>query len=190
MRCALVLVVLAALSTFAPGQATVRLSPGERSNRNAEYRQAAANYCRFDFDGARLTPQGWVRIQPTTTWRENPEYHRVAVVSRYQILPDTRYEHGRYIFDVQYDVSGQYDLAGGYFSDPNRITVQVEVGDANGDERVMETSDQRPFVGRARFQQWLQARLATETDPVAKATLEASLQRFQDETRKATQSGQ
>jgi hypothetical protein len=170
--------ITVALAVFASAQANVRITPGERSNRNAEYRQAAANYCRLDYDGARILPDGWARIQPFTTWRENPDYKRIAVVTRYQILPDMVSEHGRYTFNVQYDISGEYDLSGGYFPDPMRIVVQVEVGEPADQVRVVGTSESRPFVGRPRFQQWLQAKLNAETDPVAKATLQASLQRL------------
>ena len=184
MRSIAVSALLASLAAFAPAQSGLRINPGEHSNRNAEYRQVVANYCRLDYDGARLTAQGWPRIQPITSWRENPEFKRISVVTRYQILPDMRSDHGRYGFDVQYDVSGEFDLSSGYFPDPNRILVHIELGDFNGDGRVMETSEQRPFVGQPRFLQWLQARLAAESDPVAKATLEASLRRYQEQVKK------
>ncbi len=184
MRWALTSVMLLSLATLAPAQANVHINPGERSNRNAEFRQAVANYCRLDYDGARLTPQGWTRIQPITSWRDNPDFKRVAIVTRYEILPDPRPEHGRYGFDVQYDISGEYDLAGGYFPDPTRVVVHIEVGEDNGDFKVVQTSEPSPFTGRTRFVQWLQAKLATETDPVAKATIQASLQRFQDQAKK------
>ncbi len=184
MRWISALAVLVWLAMPAPAQSGLRINPGEHSNRNAEYRQAASSYCRLDYDGARLTAQGWPRIQPITSWRDNPEFKRIAVVTRYQILPDMRSEHGRYGFDVQYDIIGEYDFSGGYFPDPNRVTVHIEVGDSNGDIRVMETSEPRPFVGQPRFLQWLQAKLAAETDPVNKATLAASLRRFQEQSRK------
>jgi hypothetical protein len=184
MRVVLTSVVLVALASFAAPQASVRINPGERSNRSAESRQAASTYCRLDYDGARLTPDAWKRIQPVTGWRDNPEFRRIAVVARYQIMPDAHSERGRMVFDVQYDLIGEYDLSGGYFPDPRRITVQVEVGDFSGDDRVLSTSEPSPFAGRPRLLQWLQARLATETDPVAKATIEASLQRLQDQSKK------
>lgn len=172
------LLITVVFAIFAPAQANVRITPGERSNKIAEYRQAAANYCRLDYDGARILADGWTRIQPLTTWRENPDYKRIAVVTRYQILPDMVSEHGRNTFNVQYDISGEYDLSGGYFPDPMRIVVQVEVGELADQVRVVGTSESRPFVGRPRFQQWLQAKLNAETDPVAKATLQASLRRL------------
>lgn len=184
MRSIAVTAVLVSLVNLASPQSGLRINPGERSNRGAEYRQVVANYCRLDYDGARLTEQGWPRIQPMTSWHANPEFKRVAVVTRYQILPDMHSDHGRYSFDVDYDVSGDFDLSSGYFPDPNHIIVHIELGDSNGDARVMDTSEQRPFVGQARFLQWLKARLAAETDPVAKATLEASLQRFQEQSKK------
>ena len=185
MRSLFTAVVLVVLATCASAQ--FRINPGERSNRNAEYRQAAANYCRLDYDGARVNPDGWSRLQPLTTSRENPEFKRFVVVNRYQILPEMRYDHGRYIFDVQYDTSGEYDLAGGYFPDPQVINVQVEVSDTNGDIKVAQLSDTRPFVGRMRFQQWLQTRLNAESDPTNKGIEQSSLQRFQDQTKKPPQ---
>lgn len=184
MRAALIVAFIVVLSTLASAQANVRINPGERSSRNAEYRQTVANYCRLDYDGARISPEGWGRIQPLTHWRQNPEFNRFAVVTRYRILPEMRNEHGRYFFDVQYDITGEYDLAGGYFPDAMSVTVQVEAGEPSGDVRIVGTSDGRPFVGRPRFLQWLQAKLATETDPVAKSTLEASLKRLQDQSKK------
>ena len=81
-------------------------------------------------------------------------------------------------------MSGEYDLMGGYFPGVDHITVQIEVGDFNGEPRVMETSEPRPFVGRVRLLQWIQTKLDAETDPGAKNTLQLSLQRLQDETRK------
>jgi hypothetical protein len=185
MRSIFTTVVLVLIATFASAQ--FRINPGERSNRNAEYRQAAANYCRLDYDGARITPDGWNRIRPLTTSRENPDFKRFVVVNRYQILPDMRYDHGRYIFQVQYDTTGEYDLAGGYFPAPETFTVQVEVSDNNGEIKVAQVSDSRPFVGRMRFQQWLQSRLNTESDPTSKGIAQSSLQRFQDQTKKPPQ---
>jgi hypothetical protein len=184
MRTTVTLAFIVVVATFASAQGGLRINPGEHSNRNAEYRSNVSNYCRLDYDGARLSPEGWARLQPLTSWRQNPDYKRFVVVTRYQILPDMRYEHGRYIFDVQYDASGEYDLAGGYFPGAMSLTVQVEVSELSGDIRVVETSEGRPFVGRPRFLQWLQAKLNTETDPAAKATFQTSLQRLQDQTKK------
>lgn len=187
MRSAFATVVLVLLATFASAQ--FRINPGERSNRNAEYRQTAASYCRLDYDGARLSPQGWTRLQPLTAWRENPEFKRILVVNRYQVMPDMHYDHGRYIFEVQYETDGEYDSLGGYFPDPEVVTVQVEVADNNGDIKVAETSDTRPFVGRFRFQQFLQGKLSGESDPAVKSTLQSSIQRLQEQIKKP-QSGQ
>src|ERR1017187_1276244 len=110
MRRILIPVVLVFLASFASAQANVRINPGERSSRNAEYRQLVANYCRMDYDGARIVPGGWTRIQPVTGWRDNPDFHRIAVVTRYQIMPEVVSGHGRAIYSVQYNVSGEYDL--------------------------------------------------------------------------------
>jgi hypothetical protein len=174
---------------IASAQANVHINPGEHSNRLSEYRQVVGNYCRFDYDGARLSPTGWDRIKALTTWRENPDFKRIVVVNRYEILPDTTNARGHVVYTIQYDVSGEYDLVGGYFPGPATNTVQIEVGDFNGDARVLDLAQQHPFVGRFRFQQWLQQKIAAETDPGVKSVLESSLQRFQQQSKK-TASGQ
>jgi len=187
MRWASSFAVLVLLASFASAQANLRLSPGERNTRNAETRRVVGNYCRLDYDGARILPDGWARMQPLTTLRENPEYKRIAVVIRYQVVAEPRVDHGHYVYDVEYDVSGEFDLSGVYFIEPTRITSQVEVAEVNGDLRVVNVSGVRPFVGRPRFEQWLQAKLNAETDPVSKANLEASLQRMQSQEKKPIQ---
>jgi hypothetical protein len=187
MRCASSIAVLVLLASLASAQANLRLNPGERSARNAETRQVVGNYCRLDYDGARIAPEGWARMQPLTTLRENPEFKRIAVVIRYQVVAEPRIDHGHYIYDVEYDVSGEYDLSGVYFIEPTRIASQVEVADVNGDLRVVNVSGSRPFVGRARFEQWLQSKVNAETDPVSKSNLESSLQRFQAQEKKPIQ---
>ncbi len=172
------------LAGFAYAQANVRIVPGARSNKEAEIRQTVANYCRLDFDGARVLPNGWDRIKPLTSWRENPEYKRVAVVSRYELQPDMTYDHGRYIFTVQYDVTGEFDSIGGYLPNPDRIIATIEATDNNGDIRVVDVSQPHPFIGWMRFRQYLQSRAASETDPTSKASLQSSIERFDQQTRK------
>lgn len=187
MRWAFSFAVVAVLASFASPQANLRLGTSERTTRASESRQVIGNYCRLDYDGARLIPENWNRIQPFTGWRDNPDFRRIAVVVRYQISSEPRFEHGRFIYDVTYDLSGEYDLTGVYFAEPSRITTQIEVGDTNGDLRVLETSSPRPFVGRPRFQQWLQTKLNSETDPGAKVSLTNALQRLQAQDKKPAQ---
>src|SRR5581483_4037049 len=165
-------------------QANVHINPGEHSSRMTEYRQVVGNYCRLDYDGARLSPTGWDRIKGLTIWRENPDFKRIVIVNRYEVLPDTSNARGHVVYTIQYDVSGEYDLVGGYFPGPTTSTVQIEVGDSNGDARILDLAEQHPFVGRFRFQQWLQQKINAETDPGTKAVLQSSLQRFQDQVKK------
>ena len=187
MRWASSFAVIVVLASFATPQANVRLGTSERTTRASESRQVIGNYCRLDYDGARLLPDNWNRMQPLTSWRDNPDFRRVAVVVRYQIASEPRMEHGRFIYDVTYDLSGEYDLSGVYFTEPTRITTQIEVGEVNGDLRIVEASSPRPFVGRPRFQQWLQSKVNSETDPAAKASFTTSLQRLQSQDKKAVQ---
>ncbi len=166
--------------------AQLRLTPGERERKNAEYLRRVGTFCRLDFDGARLSGDGWSRLQPLTTWRENPEFQGLSVVSRYQILTDVREERGRGIVSVQYEVVGRYDLHEGYLPDPGPITAQYEIDDTGSGPRISDIDPQRPFVGRARFEQWMEAKIETEKDPSLRALFEASLRRFQQQNSKSS----
>ncbi len=180
--------MLVILSPFSRSFAQIRLNPGDRSARFAEYRSVAANYCRQDYDGARLSPEKWARIQGLTAWRENPEFHMFSVVTRYQILPDVEIVGGRHIVSVQYDIAGRYDLREGYLPDPGQVTIQYELEEIGGVIKIGNREPPRPFVGGPRFLQWIQAKLNDEKDPASRALLEASIRRFQEQTSKKTAS--
>ena len=51
-----------------------------------EQRRVVSAYCRLDFQGARLSPEGWERMRNLTMFRENPDFHSFFVVSRYQLI--------------------------------------------------------------------------------------------------------
>ena len=96
-------------ASFASAQANLRINPSDHANRAAEYRQLVASYCRLDYDGARLTPEGWNRVKAMTSFRENPDFRRIIVINRYEMAPDATNAHGRAIFSITYDVIGEYD---------------------------------------------------------------------------------
>ena len=74
---------------FASAQANVRINPGERSNRHAEVSTDWSRTTAASITTARASfANGWTRMQPLTSWRDNPEFRRIAVVTRYQILPE------------------------------------------------------------------------------------------------------
>ncbi len=166
--------------------AQIRLNPGDRAVLLARYRSIVANYCRQDYDGARLSPEKWARIQPLTTWRENPEFQAFSVITRYQVLPDVESAGSRYIVSVQYDIAGRYDMHEGYLPDPGQVTIQYELEEIGGAIRISNREPLRPFVGGPRFLQWIQAKLNDEKDPASRAILEASMRRFQEQTSKKT----
>ena len=59
-----------------------------------------SNYCRLDFEGARLSPGGWDGSAAYTSMSSNPDYNRLAIVTRYSVdvacrLPETRHREPR-----------------------------------------------------------------------------------------------
>lgn len=175
---------VAVLVLVASGAAQFKVTPGERDAQNAEYLRKVGSYCRLDFDGGRLFSERWARVQPLTTWRENPDFPGFSVVARYQILPQVKTERGRRpVVFVQYEVSGRYDLREGYLPDPGHVIAQFEIDDSGYAVKINDIDPQRPFVGHARFLEWIEAKLDNEKDPAIKAMLEASIRRFQEQTK-------
>lgn len=184
--------IFAAISAVAlvaiPGSsfAQFRVTPGEREARVAENLRKVGTYCRLDFDGARIFPDRWARMQPLTTWRENPDFAGFSVVSRYQILPEVKTERGRRsVVLVQYEITGRYNLHEGYVPDPGSIIARFEIDDAAPAGKINDIDPQRPFVGHQRFQEWIEAKLESEKEPAIRALLEASIRRFQEQTNRA-----
>ena len=80
-----------------------------------EQRRVVSAYCRLDFRGARLTPEGWARIRNLSTFRENPDFnaslHRLAIPAHRNSYPSNE-------SNVAYVVIGRYDDGAGYVPMP------------------------------------------------------------------------
>ena len=44
-----------------------------------------SNYCRLDFEGARLEQAGWNRFKAYTSLHANPEFTRIVIVTRFNV---------------------------------------------------------------------------------------------------------
>ena len=112
-----------------------------------EQRRVVSAYCRLDFQGARLAPQGWERIGNLTTFRENPDFNSFFVVSRYQLIENPTPSDE---MDVAYVVIGRYEEGAGYRPMPSVVrNARFEMHDQNGELRISRIEPITPFVSRA-----------------------------------------
>src|SRR5512146_2184338 len=65
-------------------------------------------FCRLDYVGSRLAPETFARMKPLTTWKENPEWRALTVVSRYDMGDAAESFHSARV-SVHYQVLGQFE---------------------------------------------------------------------------------
>ena len=103
-------------------------------------------YCRLDFQGARLSPEGWERIRNLSVFRENPDFSSVFVVSRYQLI-ETHIPTNS--LSVAYTVIGRYEDGAGYTPMPSVVrNVTFETHDQLANLRIVSIDPATPFVSR------------------------------------------
>lgn len=116
-----------------------------------------SNYCRLEFEGARLQPSGWNRMKPFTSVRANPEFSRVMIVTRFDIeAPEQPTEQ----LHANYHVVGIYDENEGYTNRSTNERVEFRVQVQNGDLLVTEVSPGTPHVSPRAAVAWMNLRLA------------------------------
>jgi hypothetical protein len=116
-----------------------------------------SNYCRLDFEGARLQPAGWNRFKPFTSLRANPEFTRVIVVTRFSIeAPEQPTES----LNTTYQTVGYYEEGAGYtaHSSSDEVTFRMQV--QNGDLLVTAVSPETPHVSPRAAIAWMNMRLS------------------------------
>jgi hypothetical protein len=139
-----------------------------------EQRRVVSAYCRLDFQGARLTPEGWERIRNLSVFRENPDFSSVYVVSRYQLIETHDPSNS---LSVAYVVIGRYDDGAGYAPMPAVVrNVTFETHDISGELRIVRIDPSTPFVSSRALIDWLKAKLASQKDARARGSLEAAIQ--------------
>ncbi len=116
-----------------------------------------SSYCRLDFEGARLQTNGWSRFKPFTSLRENPEFTRVIIVTRFDIdIPDTPTE----TLYASYQAVGFYQENEGYTSASRNDRVTFRVQEQNGNLLVTEINPETPHVSPRAAIAWMNTRLA------------------------------
>jgi hypothetical protein len=175
------LVCTALLSTVALAQFGVPLGHEDANTRPARIRELVSQYCRLDYEGARLNPPEWPKLQPLVAWKSNPDFPIVNVISRFTIDEQPVLEHGKYSINVHYRLLGRFVVNEGFSKDSTRSTedVSVTVGQVNGDWRITDVEPNYPHPSRAAMLKWLNDNLAKTNDATAKTVYEHAISDLQ-----------
>ena len=162
------------LSTSLLAQSGLRLRVRNPSDLYAEQRRVIGTWCRQDFEGLRLAPNGWERYKQLTNIKSNPDSPSVLIVSRYQIEQHDA-SAVSWNLDVTYFVIGRYERNGGYIPDEFTETVTYRTKDIDGDIVITDLDPTSPHLSKKAAVEWMKRELATTTSDVEKFHLTNAL---------------
>ncbi len=173
MRRTLALSVLVVVfSSLLGAQTGFRLKTRNAGELYAEQRRVVGTWCRQDFEGLRLAADSWDRFKPLSTFRTNPEFNSIVIVSRFQVEPRDTIS---WEMSVDYVVIGKYERGSGYLADPGTETVTFQTKDIEGDIVITSLDPSSPHVSKKAAIAWMKNELATTTSDVEKAHLRDAL---------------
>ncbi len=142
----------------------------------AKQRQLVGDYCRADFEGGRLTPNGWNGMGPLTTMRTNPDFNYIVIVSRYQMDAPARPTDN---VDVSYLVIGRYENGIGFSRSSRSDVVTFRVVDKDDDLVISDIGSPAPHVSLRAALAWMKERLAHAKSELEKDQLRDALKNLQ-----------
>jgi hypothetical protein len=143
-----------------PGMTTdVPLPPDTRNSIDLSSKQRIllSNYCRLDYEGARLRPDGWKRFRSYTSMSANPDYRSVVIVTRFNV--ETPAQLAELVY-VDYQDVGYYDERRGYVASATSERVEFQVEEANNEVKVAKVSNEMPHASPRAAIAWMNERLA------------------------------
>src|SRR3569833_2305017 len=147
------------LSGFAQQQLpNLRIKTRSVAELQADERSLIGQWCRLDYEGARLTDDGWKKFDPLTNIKNNPEFSSIYVVSRYQMNPP---ERASMEGTVSYNVIGRYEIGIGYTKLSDTRDVTFRFSDKQGELQIVELEPAQPNVSKPVIIEWLKQQLAT-----------------------------
>lgn len=157
------------------------LGGGSPRDRVAQQRNVISSYCRLDFVGARLIPDGWQKMRDFAMSRENPEFNVIFIVSRYQVEnnPEPAYD-----VTVDYSLIGRYEEGFGYTPMSGIKAASFDTQDKGGEMRIKGVDPNSPFVGRKATVEWLKRKLA-DKNSTARDQIQAAIKALEPEPKPA-----
>lgn len=175
MRCRISPVLFLLLATsLSFAQASYRLKTRTAAEYSAAQRQVVGSYCRLEFEGSRLSDAGWQKLRPLVTYRSNPDFNVVEIISRYQIAPSQGMS-SPYV-TVSYNVIGRFEVGYGYTPAPAMREVLFRAEDKAGEVVITDIDPNVPRASKAAVVQWLKTQLTKSPNDIAKAQIEKALQ--------------
>ncbi len=173
MRSLLVFMLLSVASAFAQFGIPTQ---SQKVTNEADIRNRVGQYCRLDYQGARLTDQDWQKLKPVVNWPNNPDYPLIDVVSRYDIGSNVTETHGKWHATVTYHMLGRFTIGQGYSTEVAGSDKEVEftVQEINGELKVIDVDPNYPHPSRAAMLKWLESKQAA-ADPNTKVIYDEAI---------------
>ncbi len=153
----------------------------EQDTRAEQIRGLVSQYCRLDYGGARLDPQGWTKLEPLVWWKTNPDYTQIDVISRYTVETQPEATNGKYSVTVHYRLLGRFETGIGYSPETGNPTRDVEytVTAVKDEWRIDDAEPNLPHPSRAAMLKWLTAQINSTQDESAKKIYQEALRQLQ-----------
>ena len=180
-RSLLTFMFVTGLVSLVAAQFDMPLNHAQQDTKSADIRELVSKYCRLDYEGARLDGQSWPKVELLVSWRTNPEYTEISVISRYTVDPEPAENHGKYTVTVHYRLLGSYNLDTGYVREaPNSVQeVNYIVTRTNGEWRISDFDNSLPHPSRTAMLKWLNEKLSATQDEQAKTRYQEALRQLQ-----------
>jgi hypothetical protein len=168
----LAVVVLVSPFGFAQSASGYKLKVRTFSELANEQRRLVLGYCRADFDGARLMPDGFDRVRPFVSYRGNPEFDSFLVVSRFEVpLPEQPGDDVSALFKVV----GSWDKHGGWAGGNSSDAVQFRIIEREGELMINEIEPGQPRVSARAALAYLKRQLPSAASDVDRGMLQKGI---------------
>ena len=150
----------------------LRIKTRSVSELQADQRALIGQWCRLDFEGARLTDEGWKKFDGATNIKRNPDYSTIYVISRYQMNAPERVSMTA---TVTYNVIGRYEVGIGYTPITDTRYVDFKFSEKEGDLQIIDVDPPHPNVSKTAFLAWVKEQLVATKNDSDKLALQNAL---------------
>lgn len=140
-------------------------------------RDIVEKYCRFDFEGGRLTSETWSQGAPFVTWEEEAGWDTIVVVAGFEVV-SVKEETNTAFVAVNFSVRGRLETAERFVEENRTETVTFQLRQTDKGWRI-ESPLIAPHVSARRITQHLNNLIGVEKDPSRRARLQVVLEQLE-----------